>query len=81
MGRRLRSELNRSDKMRNEQRKNDKAFELIKKVRTSISIKKNETFDKKKRNRLRYNSKETRTEIITSNTYETRETTVYKRLS
>ena len=66
--------------MRNEQRRDNKTSELIKKVRTSISIKENETLDKKKRSGLRYNSERTRTEIIVLDTYETRKTIVYKRL-
>ena len=67
--------------MRNEQRKDNRTFELIKKVRTSILIKENEIFDKKKRNELRHNFKEIRIEIIIFNTYEVRETIVYKELS
>ena len=81
MRRRFKSKLNRLNKIKNEQRKNNRTFELTKEIRTSILIKENETLDKKKRNRLRHNSKETRTEIIVSNIYEIRKTTIYKRLS
>ena len=54
---------------------------MIKEIRTNILIKKNKTFDKKKENKLRHNSKRIRTKIITSNTYKTRETIIYKKLS
>ena len=66
--------------MRNEQRKNNRTFKLTRRIRISILIKENETFNKKKRNELRYNSKEIRIKIIISNIYETRETIVYKEL-
>ena len=67
--------------MKNEQRRNNRTFELTKKIRTSISIKENEILNKKKRNRLRHNSKETRIKIIVSNIYETRKTIIHKKLS
>ena len=56
--------------MRNEQRKDNETFELTKKVRIDISIKENETLDKKKRDGPRHNSKGIRTKTITSNIYE-----------
>ena len=71
MRRRFRSELNRSDKIKNKQHKNNETFELIKRIQTSILIKENETLNKKRRNESHHNSKRTRTEIITSNIYET----------
>ena len=80
MRRRSRSRLNRPDKMRNKQSRNNETLEMIKKIRTSILIKKNGTLDKKKRGELRYNSKRTRIKIITSNIHETRETTIHKKL-
>ena len=67
--------------MRNEQHGKYGAPELAERVRVSISIKRNRTLDKKRRSELRYNTKETETEIIISNTYKTRETIIYKRLS
>ena len=67
--------------MKNEQHKDNRTFKLIKKVRISISIKKNEILDKKKRDELRYNFKEIRIEIIIFNIYEVRKTTVHKKLS
>ena len=66
--------------MGNKQSRDNRTFGLIKRIRTSILIKRNRTLDKKKRNELRHNSKETRTEIIVPNIYETRRTTIYKRL-
>ena len=54
---------------------------MIKEIRTSILIKRNETLNKKKRSKLRYNSEITRIKILISNTYKTRETTIHKELS
>ena len=53
---------------------------MTKKIRTSLLIERNETFIKKKRDRPRHKSKETRIKIIILNIYETRETVIYKRL-
>ena len=44
---------------------------MTKRIRISISIKENETFDKKEKSRLRHNSKRTRIEIFTLDIYET----------
>ena len=54
---------------------------MIEKIRTDISIKEDETFNKKKRSKLRYNSKRTRTKILVFNIHKTRKTTIYKKLS
>ena len=53
---------------------------MTEKIRTSISNKKNKTFIKKKKSESCYNSKRTKTEILTLNIYKTRETTIYKEL-
>ena len=66
--------------MRNKQYKNNEILEVTKRIRTSLSIRKNEILTKKKRDKLRHKSKKTETEIIISSTYETRETTIHKRL-
>ena len=80
LGRHSRGGLNRSDKMRNKQYKNNRTLKMIKEVRTGIPIKRNKTLDKKKRNELRYNLKRIRIKIITSNIYKTREIIIHKRL-
>ena len=67
--------------MRDKQYKSYRILKLIKKIRINILIKRNKTFNKKKKNELRNNSKETRIKIMILNIYETRETTVYKELS
>ena len=54
---------------------------MTEKIRVSILIKKNETFDKKRESELRHNLKKTRIKTIISNTSKIRETTIYKRLS
>ena len=69
--RRLRNRLNRLCKIKNKQYNNNRTFEIIKKIRTSILIKENETFNKKERSGLRYGFKETRIKIIIFNIYET----------
>ena len=61
--------------------KKDDILEMIKEIRTSILIKKDDILDKKKRSKLRYNSKRIETKIIIFNIYETRKVTIYKRLS
>ena len=50
-------------------------------LRISILIKRNKTLVEKRRSRPRYSSEETETKIIISNTHETGEVIVYKRLS
>ena len=67
--------------MGNKQHDNDGTFRITKEVQTSILIKRNETFSKKKRSELRHNPKITRTKILISNTYKTRKTIIYKGLS
>ena len=67
--------------MKNKQYRDHETFKLIKRIRTDISVKENRTLVKKKRSELYYNSKRIETKIIISNIYETRETTIYKRLS
>ena len=81
MGCRLKSGLSEPDKMRNKQHRNYGTLEMIKRIRTSVSIKENNTLNKKKRSKSRHNLERIRTKIITSNIYEIRKTTIYKRLS
>ena len=76
-----RDELSKSDKIRNKKHDDNRTLEMIKEIRTSISIKKNRTLVKKRKSKLCYNSKRIRTKVITLNTYKTRETTIYKELS
>ena len=54
---------------------------MTERVRVSILIKRDRTLDKKRKDGLRYNSKETRVEIVVFNIYEVRKTTIYKELS
>ena len=54
---------------------------MTKEIRTDVPDKKDETLVKKKRSGLRHKFKEIRIEILIFNTYETRETTVHKKLS
>ena len=54
---------------------------MTEKIRVDILVKRNETFIKKKRNKLRHSLKEIRVETFVLNIYKTRETTIYKRLS
>ena len=68
--RRLRSRLDRPDKIKIKQYKNDETTELVKRIRTDISFKENKTLVKKKRSKLCYKSKEVKIEVITSNIYE-----------
>ena len=79
--RRFKGRLDKSDEMRNKQYENSKTLGVVRKIRTDLSIKKNKTLIKKKRNRSRYKSKEVRIKIIVSDIYETRETIIYKELS
>ena len=50
-------------------------------MRIGLSVKRDETPIKKKRNKLRHKSERIRIKIILSNIHEIRETTIYKRLS
>ena len=77
----LRNELNRSNEVRNKQHDNDETFRMTKRIRTNISIKRNEILNKKKRNKLCYNPKRIKIKVIPSNIYKIRETVIYKRLS
>ena len=79
--RHLKNRLNRSNKIRDKQHDNDRTPEIVKEIWTSILIKRDKTLVKKKRSKLYYNSKEIRIKVITSNIYEIRETTIYKKLS
>ena len=54
---------------------------MTKEIRTSISVRENRTFIKKKRSELRYNSKRIKIKTLILNIYKTRETTIYKELS
>ena len=67
--------------MKSTQYGNDETLEMTKRIRTSLSIKKDETLTKERRNRPCHKSKKTRIKIIISNTYEIRETIIHKRLS
>ena len=78
--RHLENRLSRLDKMENKQHDNDGTLEMTKRIRVSILIKENETFNKKKESKLYYTSKRTRIKILISNIYKTRETIIYKRL-
>ena len=77
----LRNRLNRSNKVGNKQHNNDETSEMTKEIQVSVLIKRDETFNKKKRDRSCHNSKETRIEIFVFNIYKTREITIYKELS
>ena len=67
--------------MGNEQYRDHETLRLVKRIWISILIKENKTFNKKEKNELYDNSKKTRIKIVVSDTYETREIIVYKRLS
>ena len=71
LGRRSRSGLNGSNKMRNKQYKNYRTFRLTERIRTSISIERNKILDEKRRSGLRNHSKRTRTKIIVVDIHET----------
>ena len=67
--------------MENKQHRNDETFGMIKRIRTDIPIKENDTLDKKKRSRSRHNFERIGIKIIISDIHEIRETIIYKRLS
>ena len=77
---RPKNRLSELDKIKNKQHRNDGTLEMTKKIRTDVSIKKDDTLDKKERSELRHNSERIEIKIITFNTHETRETIIYKRL-
>ena len=54
---------------------------MTKEIRTGISIKRKETLIKKKRSELCHSPERIRTKTFIFNTYKTRETTIYKRIS
>ena len=66
--------------MKNKQHGNNETLEVTERIRIGLSIKKNRTLIKKRRDRPRHKSKETRIKIIVSNTHEIRETTIHKKL-
>ena len=76
-----RNRLSKSDKMRNKQYSNNKTLRITKEIRTSISVKENKTFIKKRESKLRYSSKRIEIKTFILNIYKTRETTIYKELS
>ena len=53
----FRSELDKLNRMRNKQYNNNKTLRVIKRIQIDISIKKDETFNKKRKSKLRYNPK------------------------
>ena len=57
--------------MKNEQHNNNRILRMTKRIRTDLSVKRNEIIVKKKENKSCHNIKETRTKIILSNTHET----------
>ena len=67
--------------MGNKQYKNDETLKMIKRIRTDILIKEDETSRKKRENRLRHNSKRIRVKIIISDTHKIERTIIHKRLS
>ena len=54
---------------------------MTKEIRIDILIKRDETLNKKKRNKLCHNFKRIRTKILVLNINKTRKTIIYKRLS
>ena len=77
----LESELNRLNKIGNKQYNDDETFKMTKEIQTSILVKENKTFTKKKRNRLRYSLKRIRIKTLILNIYKTWEIIIYKELS
>ena len=67
--------------MGNKQHNDDHTFQMTKRIRISLLVKRNETFIKKKRNEPRYNLERIGTKIIFFNIYEIEETIIYKELS
>ena len=64
--------------MENKQYEYNKTLEVTERIRTGLSIRRDETLVKKRRNGPRHKSKKTRIKVIVSNIYKTRETTVLK---
>ena len=70
------------DKMGSKQYDDDEiTSEMTEGIRTSVSNKKNKTLVEKRESEPHHNLKRTRTETLTLNIHETRETTIYKELS